>query len=464
LHQIFEIPSLTASFVKYFTDFHCLVYPASPQRNYILRNGEAAFVVHSFRDQMESDRVIKVPVVELRIGMYVVELDRPWLETPFLVQGFIIRSLQELDTLNELCSYVYVDTGQSKTYHKPAAGRTPTKQALTKARLEEALNVRITPHRDSTAFRDELNVAKGLYSDYEGMVSRFYSDIRLEQKLDMRSVRQSMCAVVDSVIRNPDAFMLLARLRRKSDYTYNHAIGCSVWAAAMGRQLGLPKHVLVNVAAGAMLLDVGKISLSHRLLTKEGAYTDEEKRLMSSHVSHGIELVKQTPGVDNIALEMVLTHHERHNGKGYPKALKGKDIPVYGRMAGIIDCYDALINDRPYRPGMAPSEAIRMLYNVRDVDFQGEMVEAFIQALGVYPAGSLVELTSGEVGVVIAEHRHRRLRPKVMLLLDCDKQPLSERVELDLKGVGEDESGKLIEIACALNPGEYGLNPDDIFL
>lgn len=413
---------------------------------------------------MASDQVVKIPAQDLRIGMYVVELDRPWLETPFLVQGFVIKSLQELDIINELCNHVFIDTGRSRVFHKPSLDRRPTQQALTKDKLEQLLNVRVTPYKDSTSLSSELKAAQSVYSDYEVMVTRFYGDLKREQKVDMKTVRQSMGSIVDSVIRNPDAIMLLARLKRKSDYAYNHALGSSIWAASMGRKLGLPKHVLVSMASGAMLLDVGKINISDRLLNKSGPLTAEERILMQSHVHKGLDILKNSTGVDKIALEMVQTHHERYDGKGYPNGLREAEIPVYGRIAGIVDSYDALINSTPYRQAIAPSEAIKLLYNVRNVDFQKELVEVFIQALGVYPAGSLVELTTGAVGVVVGEHRHRRLRPKLVLLLDEDKKPLADRVELDLNAEDEDEQVPKVEIMRSLQPGEYGINPDDILI
>lgn len=413
---------------------------------------------------METIRYLKVPVKDLRIGMYVVDLDRPWLDTPFLVQGFIIKSVDQLETLSEICQYVYVDTGRSRTFHKADRMPVPSKGALTKEKLEKLLNVRVGSYSDSSGFGDELQTAKTVYRDYETMVARFYNGVRSDQKINMQDVRDPINQIVDSVIRNPDACMLLAKLKRKGDYTYNHAIGSSIWAAALGRQLGLPKKIMLSIATGALLNDVGKVLLSDRLLNKPGKLTADELTLAKSHVAKSIKMLEHTQGVDSIAMQMVLCHHERHDGRGYPRGLKGADIPVYGRIAGIVDCYDALINDTPYRAGMAASEAIKVLYNVRNVDFQAEIVEAFIQAVGIYPAGSLVELSSGEVGVVVAEHRHRRLRPKLLLLTDANKNRLPENRPLDLYETSKDQTGKPLEIAKSLDPGDYGIDPDDIFV
>ena len=413
---------------------------------------------------MDSKRFVKIGVKDLRIGMYVVELDRPWLETPFLVQGFLVKSIEELEVLADLCHYVYVDTGRSRPFHKPGKDRVPSRKALTRDRLEELLNVRVTTYKDSTTFNSELVSVNGVYRDYDAMVTRFYDDIRANKPIDIAEIREPVNNIVESIIRNPDACMLLTKLKRKGDYAYNHAIGCSIWAAAMGRQLGLPKKVLVSLSIGALLLDVGKLQIPDEILNKIGKLTLEEVELAKQHVKHGMEMLKTTKGVDKIAFQMILTHHERHNGNGYPRGMAGKEIPVYGRIAGIVDTYDALINDKPYRIGMAASEAIRVLYNVREVDFQGELVEEFIQALGVYPAGSLVELTNGQVGIVVTEHRNRRLRPRLLMLLDGEKNPVQEKKYLDLYRVTHDDDGKPLEIRRSLNPGEYGLVPEDILV
>lgn len=413
---------------------------------------------------MESIRYIKVPVRELRIGMYVVELDRPWLETPFLVQGFVIKSIEELEILSDTCAYVYVDTGRSRPFHKPAPAPRAAKGAHARDQMKKSLGVQTTQYRDSSTFSDELTTAKRVYRDYETMVERFYEDVRRHQKIDISQIHGPANEIVESVIRNPDACMLLAKLKRKGDYNYNHAIGCSIWAAAFGRELGLPKNVLVSVATGAMLLDVGKIQISDRLLNKIGTLTPPEQVLAKSHVIKGLRMLEESSGVDKIAYQMVTTHHERHNGSGYPRKLQGKDIPVYGRIAGIVDAYDALISDKPYRAGIAPSEAIRIIYNVRNVDFQEELVEVFIQSLGVYPAGSIVELSSGEVGIVVSEHRHRRLRPKLLILLDGQKNWLPEKSFLDLSQVTRDRGDKPLDIVRSLNPGDHGIQPDEILV
>ena len=249
---------------------------------------------------MESVRYAKVDVRDLQIGMYVVELDRPWIETPFLVEGFIVKSVEELEVLGGLCRYVYVDTGRSRPFHKPNSGLSPTKRALTKERLEKVLNVPITPYEDTATFDTELESANRVYRDYGTMVSRFYDDIRVTKDVNIEELKEPVNRIVESVIRNPDACMLLARLRRKGDYTYNHAIGSSVWAAAMGRQLGLPRDVMSSMSIGALLLDVGKLKIPDRILNKISPLTLEELEEIKKHIQWGMDMVKKTRGLDKV--------------------------------------------------------------------------------------------------------------------------------------------------------------------
>jgi hypothetical protein len=160
---------------------------------------------------------------------------------------------------------------------------------------------------------------------------------------------------------------------------------------------------------------------------------------------------------------MIRHHHERFNGSGYPNGLKGKEIPIFSRMASIVDTYDAIINDRPYARAISPHEAIRELYDLRDIAFQAELVEAFIQAIGVYPIGTLVELSTGQVGVVISQNKIRHLKPKVMLILDQDKIAYKISPIIDLLHESTDKNGNPIIISNVLEPNSYGIKPEEIY-
>jgi HD-GYP domain-containing protein (c-di-GMP phosphodiesterase class II) len=171
-----------------------------------------------------------------------------------------------------------------------------------------------------------------------------------------------------------------------------------------------------------------------------------------------LEIIAESGVINQDVIDMVAHHHERYDGSGYPDGLTQDDIPSFARIAAIVDTYDAITSNRSYADAVSPSDAIKLLYQSRDAEFQAELVEAFIQAVGIYPAGTLVELSSGEVGVVVAEYRARRLRPKVMVLLDADKNTLAESKMVNLQDGSCSEGPPLLTIARSLEPGAYGID------
>lgn len=432
---------------------------------------------------------IRVAVNDLQLGMFVSALDRPWLETPFLLQGFIIKSIDDIDELRKHCSYVYIDIlkGRAPIKVKPrriksGGSATPAKPPVRAdkdvehiaASLDGQDNRRywetVFPHRTLRTYpevrpmEEELSTAQNVFKDLSVCVSEMMVQIEQKAVLEVKAVKDALNPMIDSVMRNPDACIWLARMKNRDSYTYKHSMSASVWAVALGRQLGLPRIDLSTLATGALLIDIGKLQLPPDLLAKPSRLSRGEFELIKTHVDLGIEMLKDSPEATRVVLEMVATHHERHNGKGYPKKLKGTEIPIFGRIAAIADCYDAMTSDRAYAPAVSPSYAVRKLYEWRNVDFQAELVEEFIQAIGIYPAGTLVELSTGAVGIVIAENRERRLRPKVLLLLDAHKKPLKESIIVNLRDIETTETGESLDITSSLEPGAYGISPDTIYL
>lgn len=241
-------------------------------------------------------------------------------------------------------------------------------------------------------------------------------------------------------------------------------MGCSIWTVALGRQLGLGKPDLRTLAVGGLLFDVGKLKVDKELLNNDRRLSEEEFGIVKQHVPLGVQSLRNGGVINPDILDMAAFHHERHSGRGYPKGLVGNDIPVFARIAGIVDSYDAMTSQRAYAKAMSPSQAIKALYEWRDVHFQAELVEEFIQAIGLYPAGTLVELSSGEVAIVVAESRSRRLKPTVMVVLDRDKKPVDDLDTIDLMKVTQTEDGQPLEIADSLEADAYGIDMSEIEL
>ncbi|MEE8057022.1 MAG: HD-GYP domain-containing protein, partial [Pseudomonadales bacterium] len=275
---------------------------------------------------------------------------------------------------------------------------------------------------------------------------------------DMVKVKQAVEPMINSISRNPDACIWLARMKAEDDYSYHHSLSCSIWSVALGRQLGLPKSDLRSLAIGGLLFDVGKLQVNKEIMTSNRRLSTEEFEQIKQHVPQGVEALVNSGVINQDVLDMAAYHHERFDGRGYPNGLSGNDIPVFARIAAIVDCYDAITSHRHYAKALPPSQAIKMLYEWREIDFQTELVEEFIQAIGIYPAGTLVELSSGQVAIVVAEYRSRRLRPQVMILLDQNKVPISDIVLIDLMTETQTVDGKPMEIVTSLEPESYGID------
>jgi HD-GYP domain-containing protein (c-di-GMP phosphodiesterase class II) len=200
------------------------------------------------------------------------------------------------------------------------------------------------------------------------------------------------------------------------------------------------------------------------LLKKPGRLTTEEFNLIRRHVEFGTQMVSDMKGVNDEIIATVLNHHERHNGSGYPRGIPGNQIPVNGRIAALVDCYDAITSERAYSRAMSAYDAVQLIYEWRDKDFQVDMVEQFIQCIGLYPTGTLVELSTNEVGLVLSQNRLRRLRPKIMLVLDSNKIAYEINPTLDLIEDPVDDQGNVIEIKRPLAPGTYGISAADFYL
>jgi HD-GYP domain-containing protein (c-di-GMP phosphodiesterase class II) len=393
-----------------------------------------------------------VPLGEVKTGMYVCELDRPWIETPFLMQGFQIFCNEEIEQLAHYCTFVYIDELRSVNHVDSQAG--PIKP------IQDFFpNVKLKAYDYTTTWKNEIPDAQKAISSLATTTTEMMDSVRNDTPFDMAQVKTSVSPMIESVLRNPDASMWLARLKDKDDYIYRHSIGCSIWAVALGRQIGLPRHDIRSLAIGTLLFDIGKTKLPKSLLTKKTDLTLEERELVKKHVDDGIEAVSKMHGVSPDVLDIIKYHHERLDGSGYPYKLSGKNIPIMARIAAIVDCYDAMTSERHWVQASSPSIVIRKLYAWRGKLFQSELVEEFIQAVGLYPSGTIVKLSTGEIGIVTEESQRQRLHPKLLMLLNKSSKPFPRGLYLDLATTRENATGKKLNIVKSLEPGSHGINP-----
>lgn len=516
-----------------------------------------------------ASRRYTIPIGELQLGMFVAELDRPWLDTPFLLQGFLVDSQAEIDTLRKYCKYTYVDlalsnpdvadairraevrqpapagpgksgapaqqsdaptqplpqrkdprakspsSGSGRVYKTradvkistdtrnkfrqlvragsgsgsaEAGGSGPLARALGwfKQRLggggrpvprpaerdrstRDAIrawmppDIQLTQYAEVRAIEQELPKARGSFSRSEDVLKTVAADVKVGRIPQVAEVAAAVDDMVSSMIDNPDALLWVGRMRDEDINTYNHGVKVALYLIALGRQIGFPKKELSYLGLIGMLADVGKMKLPRALLDKPGMLAPSEHEMMKAHVRLGLEALRASGALPAEVEQGIAQHHERLDGSGYPKGLKGNAISIYGRMAAIADSFAALITPRAYANPLAPQDALMNLYEWAGSSFHEPLVEQFVQAVGVFPVGSLVELSSGEIAVVVVHNRVRRLEPRVLLLTGPDKSPLGEPVERDLLAQGKSEQGR-VRIVRGLPAGAYGLKLRDYYM
>lgn len=383
----------------------------------------------------------KTEVSKLTYGMYVAKLDRPWLETKFAVQGFYVRDNETLHRLQEQCLYVYVDPRRYRSQYEPPKLRIvasnkhlpETSSAGRPAiRPRQILPGKPTTYENRVAMVDEFVPARTSLDDAVAILEPIVIKLRQSGKLAINDVEAAVKPLVGSVLRNRDAVAALLRIRALDEYTYSHSISNAVWAAVLGRHMGFSPAQIEKLALGCALVDIGKAVIPEELLKQPHSPNANEWELIRSHVAAGLEILEESSISDPDVRSIVATHHERFDGSGYPRGLTGTRIPAFGQIAGIVDAYDAMISEQPYSSAMSSFDAVHKLHRDADVLFQRDLVEHLIQAIGVFPTGTLVELNTGEVGIVKAQTPGRRLRPKVTLILNEKKQRRSRSIVTDL--------------------------------
>ncbi len=531
----------------------------------------------------------KIQVGQIKVGMFVSDLDRPWLDTPFLLQGFQIETGEEIAKLKHYCKYVIVDRlrssgdeyrgetpdatataargtaepriqiyddarqkqaqaqsssifGTLKTIvretfaarPKPGGGvstqrvltiqtvnpprpRAPETQVYAHGitrdealkletdvvdlsgrptyrpsgrfpgivdRLKEAVSPPSKPrllsenefhdedeveygkpvYPDRVAFEGEVAAATKTHAHAERVVQELVADFQADRAPELGRADEAVGLMAESITRNPDALMWLTRMKSRDTYSYDHGLNVSIYLLAFGRHLGLPQDQIRLLGTAGLLQDIGKMKLPRELLEKQGKMTSSEYELTKQHVQYGLDMIKESKHTSPLIYDIVAQHHERHNGSGYPKGCKADEITMYGAMAGITDVYAAVTSTRPYGLPLAPQEALSQLFSWRGTVFSEKLVEEFIQAIGVFPVGSLVELNTGEVAAVVAQNRARRLKPRILLVLDHNKQPYASPIMLDMLYEPPTPTGEPYRIVKGLRIGAHDVDPREQFL
>jgi hypothetical protein len=519
----------------------------------------------------------KLPVMELELGMFVSALDKPWIESDFMLQGFVLDNQTDLDKMKSTCSYVYIDrtkslgnqfTAQAKRevaikrsstvrIKAPSEVNNKNTPVINKARRGEkvsffdilrevksyqspknaaANNVEVSafnvtngpdvalqtalPYEypsnslavtsGSSFFGHISNFVSGLFGreklktpmkiefrepdlsylndderiiyeleppveeeiaaiypvfEQSEIVTRgLFEAIANDHKMDISSVSDVLDNMVESIGRTPDALLWLAKLKKADGLSYNLALNVSVTLMAFNSFLALSKEEIKISGLAGLLQDVGKVKLSADVLLKKDKLTREEYEYAQKHVDESLIILRDTPDIPQEVIRLVAEHHERVDGSGYPFHLKGTQLSLLSQSAGLIDTYCAMTNQRSYARGAYHQQALDEIHALSGKQFSTELIDQLIQFMGIYPVSSLVELNTGEVGVVIQQNQVRRLMPRVMLLLDDKKIRYTAPIVLDLIHKPTTANGDEYSIVKGIPADSYGLNPGEFYV
>lgn len=403
-----------------------------------------------FRTKRKRPEVVEIPtkrrlhVGHLELGMYICELDRPWRQTDFLFQGFPLLKLEHIQAVRERCDYVFVDDTRRVLIDQgqmivPSA--TPLRVTRTMARIPLSL---------------EVEEARQAYISSTLVLDQVLLDVQQGRAIDTKACQALVKRNLESMLRNESAMLWLTRLKTQDLYTSLHCLSVSILAMGFGTHLGLADDKIELLGIAGLLHDVGKMKIDPAILNKPGKLTEEEFQHVKLHPTFGFQALCSQEDIPAAAVQAAHGHHERLDGKGYPQGLDQHQIPFATRVITIVDAFDAITSHRAYDDARPIQAAYDVLRSSAGQQFDEALVHEFIRWLGVFPVGTLVELHTGEVGLVLEKHVQLHLRPKVVVLRDANKRPCEPRY-LDLSQLTVDADGTPYRISSGIPDGSYGL-------
>jgi HD-GYP domain-containing protein (c-di-GMP phosphodiesterase class II) len=330
---------------------------------------------------------------------------------------------------------------------------------MARSKLEESTEQETTEappktrkRTDSQTFDNANNIyqqAKEIQKDYQMM-------IQTGQRIDLEPLKDLSLDIIDSVFENSNALCCLSLIKNADEYLLEHSLNCSILMAVFAKHLGFDKELIEEMSLSGLLMDTGMATLPADILAKAGPLTKSERSIVNTHVDIGIEIIEQTADTSDTILNVIANHHERLDGSGYPAGKSNDEITTYGRMAAIVDTYDALTSSRPHRDALNPTAALKQLLSKHTAKLDQSLIQQFIKCIGVHPVGSLVKMASGKLAIVVSANKEDPLKPKVMTFYQVKTGAFSETKMMDLRHIND-------EIESSVRPEEFKLNLNKFF-
>lgn len=369
-------------------------------------------------DSFESSHLIKIAVSELKVGMFVEAIDRNKSKVNIASAGQIRSAEAILKLHKNQISHVWVNGERSAPDLGLGRSDVAVKPAAKAIKVDRVIRQK---------------QAKELMVEAKDLIQKVLSETFEGKAVEVQPFEVLADNMIESVMLDADALKCVSALRSKDAYLLEHSINVAFLLVTFGRYLNFDTDMLRQIAIGGILHDIGKIKIDSNILNKPGKLTAEEFEHVKLHQTYAVEIMAQTKGLSQISKDISLMHHEKLDGNGYPRGLKGDEIPLHGRMSCIVDIFDALTATRCYKEAMSPAAAFKILISLTPFHLDQKLVYEFIRCIGVYPVGSLVQLSDGRIGIVWEATGRDALHPKVKCFYSVTKRCYTKVEIVDLR-------------------------------
>jgi HD-GYP domain-containing protein (c-di-GMP phosphodiesterase class II) len=391
---------------------------------------------------IDIDDKVRLRACDLRPGMFICELDRPWLETPFLLQGFEVETDQDIEAVMQHCQYVYVDMQRTKLLRPMKAG---------------LIGQTAANRKPTRSFNQDLEAGNNTRSQASKLIKSFADEIRFGKSPDIQLAKSVVSDCISNIVRNPEAMLFLTRLRGKDEHHSLHGFNVCVYSIIIGRLLGFDNLKLENLGTCGLLHDMGKVVIPDEILNKSSKLTDEELEIIRGHTTEGRRILMSGRNIFSGTVDVAYSHHENLDGSGYPRGFEGHQLNLNCKIVAVVDKYDGILCEKPYRPAGDHLSAVAILNKLSAGNkIDRELCSSFVSYLGIYPPGSIVELSCGEIGIVLESNLKQRLRPQILVVRDAKGASVQHFVDMAEKMT--DYQGRPYRISSVHRSGEFGID------